>query len=971
MKTIKVFLASSDELQDDRNAFGNLVRRLDKIYEKRGVRIDLFEWEDYDAAFNGGRKQDEYNDAIKSSDMFLALFHTKAGKFTIEEFNVATEEFKLHSSPKVYTYCKDLEPGEVASQELLEFKKRLFDELGHYWCRYGNRDTMQLHFVMQLQLVEGNSDNKLKLEEGTVKLGGIPVANLDNIPFASDNEQYVKMREELALLPEKIEKARQRLEKFPDDEDLKDDLQQKIDRYAELKEEFTQLQESLFETAKKISKIQMDQVSGRMRQAIEAFESGNLTLANTILDDIAREADCHMEQFEQNRTLIHKDIEAFLLQADTLLADVSIPIEERIDRVKAIYEKADAWAKKTDYERIDYLDILGAYSHFLYKYSFYDEAVIVSKRYVEMSEEEFGKENPVNAFAYHELGAIYMIVGMLTEAEDCLLKAIDDWTLWDEEEIDKEMQKYNVSLLQDITSLYGRSGKYDSALRFADTTLRQIDAIGGSEDDRYQCYLTFALIYRGKGDLVTEKEYLDKAEAIAVQSIKGDTQLYSLVYTELAQYYYEKGDYEKALSYYHQCLEIVERELGPSNYNAAMLKLHIGLTYYVLGENDKAERCLLSALSIAERGHEQKTVIEGVSRIYLSMVYLATWKLELALKYNTEGIDYYEQTIGLDHPDLVDAYNTRGQIMRVSGDIEESEACFRKALEIQLKVSGEMHPSAANAYLNLGQTYNEKGSFEMALECFTKAFNIQNSLVGPNHLNTIMTEYCMAQSYLSLGNCEKAYELAEDARQKCEGIISGPYMFKANCYAFLGNVYRIKGEFAQADSSLSKAIDMFSQLGLESSDSYGSAIMTRGMLYEGMQDYEKALEYYDKAVSIFIPVFGDNNVYTANAKNGSGKAMVYLNRYDEGLSRLQEALTAFEALFGEDSLAAGTCRGTIGWGYMRKGDYATALSYLNDSEAIMCGKIPDDNESWAIVDSQIEFCKEHLKRPLFKRLFRK
>ena len=52
MKTIKIFLASSDELVNDRNAFGNLVRRLDKNYEQKGIRIELFEWEDYDAAYN-------------------------------------------------------------------------------------------------------------------------------------------------------------------------------------------------------------------------------------------------------------------------------------------------------------------------------------------------------------------------------------------------------------------------------------------------------------------------------------------------------------------------------------------------------------------------------------------------------------------------------------------------------------------------------------------------------------------------------------------------------------------------------------------------------------------------------------------------------------------------------------------------------------------------------------------------------
>ena len=37
MKTIKVFLASSEELKDEREKFGNFIRRLDDLYLKRGI----------------------------------------------------------------------------------------------------------------------------------------------------------------------------------------------------------------------------------------------------------------------------------------------------------------------------------------------------------------------------------------------------------------------------------------------------------------------------------------------------------------------------------------------------------------------------------------------------------------------------------------------------------------------------------------------------------------------------------------------------------------------------------------------------------------------------------------------------------------------------------------------------------------------------------------------------------------------
>ena len=235
MKTIKIFLASGEELEGDRLAFGNLVRKLDALYERRGIRIKLFEWEDYDASYNGRRKQDEYNDQIKESDLFLALFHTKAGKYTVEEFDVASEEFRRHASPRVYVYCRDVAPGERETAELSAFKRRLFDEMGHYWCRYGNKDTLQLHFVMQLQLVE--SSGELKVEDGSVTLGGSAVARMENLPFASGNEDYRRMRAELDELREEIEDLRMKrekkgrklerkqsqLEEPPDDEDLREE----------------------------------------------------------------------------------------------------------------------------------------------------------------------------------------------------------------------------------------------------------------------------------------------------------------------------------------------------------------------------------------------------------------------------------------------------------------------------------------------------------------------------------------------------------------------------------------------------------------------------------------------------------------------------------------------------------------------------------------------------------------------------
>ena len=583
MSTIKIFLASSEELIDDRNAFGNLVRRLDKLYEKRGIRIELFEWEDYDAAYNNRRKQNEYNNQIKTSDMFLALFHTKAGKFTIEEFNLATEEFKKHASPKVYTYCKDLRPGEQESPELTEFKRRLFEEMGHYWSRYNNRDSMQLHFVMQLQLVETSGVvEKMKLEDGIVVLEGMPIAKIDNLQFAACNEAYQKMSTELAILPEKIEQAHLRFEKFPDDEDLRDDWQQKLNRYNQLRDEFAQLQKSLFETAQRITAMQLEQVSEMLRRAIEAFEEGNLERSNTLLDEISHEAERHMEQLELNRTLVHQDIEAFLLQAKILLADTNIPVGIRINRVSSIYEKVDDWAAKSALDEKKYVAFLFDYAIFLYDYALYEESLQMWKREISLSETLYGGQDLFTARSYHNIARAYGCIGDYTE----------------------EMKFYQKALI-----------------------IRE-KSLGIYHPDTASSYNNIGCCYEDQKDFQKALEFFNKALTIRLE-VLGERHLYTAAsYNNIGEVYYYLGKFDVALHNYQTALKIFIETVGEKHSYTATSYKNVGKVYEDMGYNSKALAKYKKALNIYENvlgslHPDTAQIYSDIGGIYIRMVDLS------------------------------------------------------------------------------------------------------------------------------------------------------------------------------------------------------------------------------------------------------------------------------------------------------------------------------------------------------------
>lgn len=705
MKTLKIFLASSEELANDRNAFGNLVRRLDKIYEKRGKRIELFEWEDSDAAYNNCRKQDEYNDEVRASDMFLALFYKKAGKFTIEEFDVATEEFQRTGiSPKPYVYCRDLLEGEQESEELKEFKERLFNEMGHYWCQYDNNDSLQLHFVMQLQLVENNRLDNLNVENGEIKLEDTTVAHLDNLGFAAGNPDYQRMSQRLKELPFLIEKANYRLEKFPGDNDLINDLQKLLDEKNQLQKDFEKQQQLLFDTAKRIAKLRDETITGRMRRAIEAFEKGNVHEANIILNEAEHDAKSNLDDYkqskaltEQKRKVVVNSIEELSLKALIILSDVSIVISERIKSTRAIYSQADEMAKEINYDKKKYSNLLSDYARFLNRYGEYSDAEKVLLRQICIIEELYGTKHPNIATAYNNIGTIYQLQGEYEKSLSFLLKSLEivKQTLGDEHP--KTASSYN-----NIGAVYDELSNYDKALEYYSLALSiRIKNYGMVNSAIANSYNNIGMIYLKQGEYSKALDYYNKALANAEKALGNGHPYTAIVYSNIGAVYDKMNIYGKAFEYYTKALTIEEKEFGAGHPNTAAAYNNIGSVYKALKRYDEA------------------------------------------LEYHMKALKINEKTYGTKHPKTAIDYHNIGSVYQEQGDSYKALEFYFKCLAIEEKFFGSKHPSIAFSYNNIGSVYYQKGDYSDALVYFEEAFAIFNTHLGSNHPNTRVTREWM------------------------------------------------------------------------------------------------------------------------------------------------------------------------------------------------------------------------------------
>ena len=156
-QTIKIFIASSSELQDDRNDFRNFIADESTRLNKSGISLDLVRWETEENAISRTRLQDEYNNAIRDCDMIVFLVFSKVGKFTLEEFDTALLAFKENPKLKIWTYFKNapLYPESIVEEDiktLFSFKQKL-RELGHFRTKYTNIYDLKFQFKNELEKV--------------------------------------------------------------------------------------------------------------------------------------------------------------------------------------------------------------------------------------------------------------------------------------------------------------------------------------------------------------------------------------------------------------------------------------------------------------------------------------------------------------------------------------------------------------------------------------------------------------------------------------------------------------------------------------------------------------------------------------------------------------------------------------------------------------------------------------------------
>ena len=429
MKTIKVFIASSEELKLERLEFVDMIQQLNDILEPRAIQIKPVKWEYLDASMSAERKQSEYNKALGQCELCLVLYWTKFGEYTEEEFNTAFENLKAGENPrKLYIYFKET-PGEI-TPELKNFKGSFATKYGHFYCKFENTDTMRLHFLLQFEQYQSTLPSKedfVKVKDSKVEFCGHKVEdlNLENVPFVGKNPYYQRLKEDLQKTQQEIITFETILVATPNEAIESLLLQKRFDR-ERLAKQVEEIEKSLMDTAKQIVSLSYTASNARLQRAIELFEQGDNKGANAVLNfnEIKADMEQNAHHFDQAQKLMQDALDALRSNLEECKLKVKTLQTEKTDgwfkQCQDIYDEAIKTAKDRIPEK-DFADLLLDYALFLYNQKQYhliqDKYCEALSIYRKLSEAEPDKFLPDVAMALNNLAILHYKTNRNKEAE--------------------------------------------------------------------------------------------------------------------------------------------------------------------------------------------------------------------------------------------------------------------------------------------------------------------------------------------------------------------------------------------------------------------------------------------------------------------------------------------------------------------------------------------------------------------------
>ncbi len=267
-----------------------------------------------------------------------------------------------------------------------------------------------------------------------------------------------------------------------------------------------------------------------------------------------------------------------------------------------------------------------------------------------------------------------------------------------------------------------------------------------------------------------------------------------------------------------------------------------------LGLYDRAEPLLLAALESHRAAHG-----EGHPEVRASLVSLA--RLQMGNGDPVAAAEYYRQ--GLAAADAADDVSPRvradlqfelGSVLASLGQLEEAEALLAEAVEVRAG-AGEVSMEVAQNLNVLGGLQYRQGRLNDAAATLGRAVEMVGEILGPEHPQTSIMTQNLGLVLHGAGRSAEAEPLLRAAVDGLRASVGPDYPFLVAANKTLANAVDAQGRFDEAEALYLESLELARRLEIGPRD-LAAVLHDYGLALLGVERFDEAVPYLEEAVAM-------------------------------------------------------------------------------------------------------------------------
>jgi len=327
---------------------------------------------------------------------------------------------------------------------------------------------------------------------------------------------------------------------------------------------------------------------------------------------------------------------------------------------------------------------------------------------------------------------------------------------------------------------------------------------------------------------------------------------------------------------------------------------NIGQTNYAMGNYETAIEFYKESLEIRKKCFKDEN--KEFYRVYddFGTAYSALGKYEDSISYYKKSIKIQKDIDENENLDLAKTYNNLGTAYFSYEKFEKAINSFKKSRKIMIDLNKKKHPIYAEVYKNIASSYDMLGKHAQAERYYSKIINFLKGAYGEDHTKVASAYSSLGEHYLSLGMYEESIKIHKKALKIRKKEFGKNHIDVAESYHCLGTVYRIICKDELALDYFNRSLNIKIEILGKQHDDVAKEYSGLGLMYSAINENKKSLECHNKAMSILIKIFGEDHENLATTYNNLGLVYDNLSQYDDAINCLSKAIKLYKRKYGEE-----------------------------------------------------------------------